>query len=447
MKETIFDLIEPNVEATKSSYMEIASRAPQPKEKSFLNDVKDYAKTILKGSVEGISRLGRIMGPLESEKSTQQQLQEQKENLDQLLPTDEGFIQKGLRRGLNEAPTMMAAPFGSPIQAGVRTLGAGYAGEGAKELGAPEWAQTAAELTAYIGPDITKKLLEKGSKKEIIEAGRKLGLSDEAITPLMQSETKQKWLSSLTSKGRNTQEILGKTKEELGNVYSSIQKSPEALSELSQTGKDVLLKTFKEKLFNMPNDVRKTVTKDLQDLVNKPITGESLINFYSDVNHNLGSNTKQLSLLKTPIKEALKDISPTLGKDFETINDLYTKFYPIQSKLKPTLASKIINAAESIGTITSTMGAVFGYYPPLAAIVTEKSARKIAQQMLLNPSFQQIGQKMAVAVNQNKVGLAHKLFDQYKKEIAKFDPESAEKFQNFTEEEFLDFISSHHKEK
>ena len=63
MRETIFDLIEEDVPEGKEGYFEIAKRAPQPKEKSFLNDIKDYAKTIVKGTVEGLGRLGTLMGP------------------------------------------------------------------------------------------------------------------------------------------------------------------------------------------------------------------------------------------------------------------------------------------------------------------------------------------------------------------------------------------------
>ncbi len=441
MKETIFDLIEEPVSEGKQGYFDIAAKAPQPKDDSWLNQVADYGKTILKGTAEGVSRLGRMMGPLETGKPSQKQFEEQTEALDTLLPTDEGYIQKGLRRGLKEAPSMIASPLGGGLQALPRSIAAGFAGEGAKELGLPEWAQTAAELTAYITPDITKKLLEKGSNAEIIAAARKLGMSDEAITPLLQSSFKQKWLSKLTPKHGATKEALGKTKEELSNAYSTIQKSSEAAIPLSEKGQQSLMKSFGEKLFNMPAAVRNKIREDFQDLINRPITGETLINFYSDVNHYLGENAKQLSLLKEPIKQALTEISPKLGKDFETVNKLYTKFYPIQSKLKPTLSSEIVKAAETVGLVTTSIGALFGYYPPLMAIVGEKAASKIAQQMLINPHFQQIGQKMVVAINQNKFGLATKLFSDFKKQIADIDPKAAEKFENFTEEEFKELLN------
>ena len=434
MPETIFDLIDSDIPEGKEGYFELAKNAPQPKEKSFLNDVSDYAKTFLKGGVEGISRLGRIMGPLRDPegRSNQQIFEQQTEALNELLPTDEGYAQRSIRRGLKEAPTVLASPWAG-LQALPRAIAAGFVGEGAKDLGAPEWAQTALELTTQIGPDITKKLLEKGSNKELIEAARKLGLSDEAITPLLQSEFKQKWLSKLVPKRGGTQKALEKTKSELSNAYGTIQKSPEAANVLSVNSQKELLDSFSKKLFNMPSSVRNKVKEDLKDLLSAPVTGETLINFYTDVNHSLGSNTKQLSLLKEPIKKALSDISPKLGEEFDLVNKLYSKYHPIASRLKPTLTSDIIQAAEAIGLGGSI---IFGNYGGITGFLIEKAGKKMAQQMLLNPHFQQLSQKMIVAINQNKFGIAKKVIEDLKKEIKKFSPESAEKIQDISEEDF-----------
>ena len=439
MTGTIFDLINEPISEGKQGYFDIAAKAPQPKDKSFLNDIKDYGKTILKGGIEGITRLGRIMGPLDEGKTSPETFEQQTETLEEILPTDEGFVQKGLRRGLREAPSMMAFP-GSPIQSGARTIAGGFAGEGAKELGAPEWLQTAAEITTQIGPDITKKLLEKGNNKDLIAEARKLGLTDEQITPLIQSENKQKWLSKLVSRRGSTEKALGETKKGLSQTYSFLQQSPEAALQLTQKSQEKLMRSMGDKLFNMPSEVRNKIKTDLHDLLRGPLTGESLINFYTDVNHYLGQNTKQLSLLKEPIKEALTEISPKLGKDFDLINQLYSKYYPIANRLKPNLTSDIINAAEALGIGGSVL---FGNYPTLFGILGEKLAKKTAQQMLINPHFQQLSQKMVVAINQNKFGIAKKVIEDLRNEISKFSPEAASKINDLSKEDFEEFIKSH----
>src|SRR5205814_9229225 len=80
---------------------------------NFSKNVKDYENTILKGSVEGISHLGKIFGPTSDisktgAKKENQELKQQSENLDKLLPSKEGYAQNSLRRGLRQVPSAIA---------------------------------------------------------------------------------------------------------------------------------------------------------------------------------------------------------------------------------------------------------------------------------------------------------------------------------------------------
>lgn len=403
----------------------------QENEKSYLEKGLDFGKTLLKGAVEGVGQLGRIMGPLETGKSTSQQLEEQTEFLEEKLPSEENFVSSSLRRGLKEAPIAIASLGGAGALP--RSLLAGFFGQGAKELGLPEWAQSAAEITAYIGPDITKKLLEKGSNAQLIQEARKLGISDNQLAPLLNSEFKQKWLTKLSPKRGTTQKALSSTKEQLQSSYKAIQKSETSTLPISKQAEEGLSKGIFTAFEEMPAEVRGLVEKDFIDLLNKPITGESLMNFYADVNHNLGPSSKQLSLLKKPVKEAIQSISPQLGKDFNLINDLYSKYYTISSRLKPDLVSDLISAGEALGLGTSI---VLGHYPSLLTILTEKSAKKLAQQMLINPRFQQIGSKFVDALNQNKFTVAKKLMDSLGLELKKDFPEVYDLFKSIKKDDF-----------
>lgn len=435
---TIFDTIEKEEPKGQKGFFEAAKSHELPPDDSMLGKIKDYGKTVLKGTAEGLTRLGRMMGPLDEGKPNQQLYEEQTEKLNELLPTDEGYVQSSLRRGLREAPSMMAFP-GSTLGTLPRSIASGFAGEGAKELGAPEWVQTAAELTAYMGPDLTKKLIESGNNKKIIQEARSLGLTDEAITPLLQSDFKTKWLSKLSPKRGATEKALSTSKAQLSESYNIIQKSPDAGKPLSQLALNDLMSDFAHKLYNMPAGVRNKVKEDFRNLISAPITGETLINFYKDVNHYLGPNTKQLSLLKEPIRNALYSISPQMGKDFQTINDLFSRYYKISSKLKPTLTSDLVSAAENIGLLGSL---VTGQIPIATGILGEKSLKKIAQQMLINPRFQQIAEKTVKAMNQNKYGMVKKLADLYAYELEKIDEqEAASVLKSLTEDQLKEFLN------
>jgi hypothetical protein len=436
MTNTIFDLVEADLPEGQEGFMELSRRAPELKDNSWVNTIKDYGKTALKGYIEGTTKLGRMMGPLTEGITTEQQT----ERLNEILPTNEGFGQKAIRRGLKEAPSMMAMAPAGAVQAGVRSLASGGVGQAIQEVGGPEWLQTVGELATYIGPDIFKGLIEKGSKKEIIEAARKFGMTDEQIAPLLQSEFKLKWLSKFTSRRGMTESALKNSKAGLSNAYEVIKSSPEAIAALPEKSRNALLENMTKIIEDMPSGVRDLLKQDAKDLVSKPITGETLMNFYADINHYLSSgNAKQLSRLKEPIKKALYEVSPQLGKDFEMVNDLYSKYHKIANKLKPNLTTDIIGASEAIGGL---FGLVTGNYALLAKVGSEKTIRVVAQQMLLNPKFQQLSEKMVEAINQNKFGIAKKLANSYAYLLREEDPDLSDKLYDMSEEELKDFLTS-----
>tara|TARA_R110000822_G_scaffold125342_13_gene260057 strand:- start:2257 stop:3636 length:1380 start_codon:yes stop_codon:yes gene_type:complete len=417
-----------------------AYEAPEPnKEKSYFDHIKDYGKTILKGSAEGLSRLGGIMGPTQDihGKPYSEIMEDQSKSLDEVFPTeDPSYIQSSIRRGLKEAPTVLAMP-GSTLGTGARALAAGFAGQGAEELGLPEWAQTAAELTAYIGPDITRKLLQKGNNADIIREAKKLGLTDEQITPLIQSEFKQKWLSKLAPKRGSTQKALEKTKAGLGEAHEKLKNSSLAKKEITEIENGKLINSLKEKMDDIPSVVRDKIQKDYDELLNNGITGKSIMNFWKDINAQFSSDKKHLGILKEPLKKALKSISPELGKDFDTINALHSKYYGIAAKLKPSIASDIVSGGEALGFLGAVVTGNVGFF---GAIMTEQAAKKLAQQMLINPRFQQLSKKTVEAMNQNKFSLAKKTSDLIAREVSKIDKSAGKKLESLDDEDFKDLI-------
>lgn len=409
-----------------------------PVEEPQDNLIKGYLKSAGKGVLEGLHKFGRIMGPLMSNKSESQIQKELTEALDIAIPqSEESYGQRALRRGLGEAPTMLAFP-GSKLSTLPRAIAAGFLGEGAKDLGLPEWAQTAAEVTAYIGPELTKKILEKGSNKEIISSAKKFGLNDQQIAPLIQSEFKQRWLSKLSPKGGRTQRILGETKKSLGEASEALSSRPEAAIELTQPQQQRFLKELGEKGFKIASETRKRVNQDFVDLLRKPITSESMIELYRKLNKTLGTKSKEISMFKTPIKNMISEISPDLGKDFENLNNLFSRYYKIAGRLKPDLVSGLVNAAESMGLFGSFLT---GNYLAMKALLAEKGARITAREILLNPRLQQLGEKMLLSINQNKYGIATKIGNQIINQINEKDENL--NLPNLKEKEVLRLLRSY----
>lgn len=430
------DVVEEPTGDKKYNITYFSDYASPKEEEEPTNKFAEYGKTLLKGGVEGISQLGRALGPAGDLHGNP--LQEQTESLNELLPTeDEDALQRGTRRFLKNAPTAVANPLGGSAGTLARTAVGSSVAQGLEEAGAPEWAQTAAELASFMGPNPFKKLIEKGSHAEIVAEGRKFGLTDEQLSPLLQSDNKKWLLSKIANKGRKTQEIMKNSHEALKDAYRGIQKGENALQEISPKSREKLLSSLYDNLVDTPSNVRELIMNDIGDLLSKNMTGDSLINFYSDVNNvlSIGKHTKELSKIKPLIKEAISSISPELGKDFDMINKLYSKYYDISSKLKPGISEKIFSGGKALSALWSIMHLDV---TALGAVIGADASRRLARQMLTNPKLQQLFPKMIEALNNNQMSVAKKLMDSFGSSIKKENPELYSELKSIDVEDLRD---------
>lgn len=434
-QEGFFDLaknLDANIQTSKPSFLNESSKTINKftQYSPTLGKALDYGKSVVKGGVEGLLKFGEAFGPIEGSGPT---FEENIEILNELLPTEDDIGQRALRRGISEAPIALSTMGAGGLP---RSLLAGFAGEGAKDLGAPEWAQTAAELTAFIGPDITKKLLQSGENKELIKFAKERGLSDEQITPLIQSEFKQKWLSKLSPRRGKIEESLSESKKGIDTIYNYFREAG-SKAVIPEQSAATMLNEMSALLKQMPAEVRVKIEKDAMDLISSKPTANALFNFWADINYASGLNAKQLSLLKGPIRKALKATDPKLAQEFEFGNKLAENYYKISGKLKPTLLSDLVGAGESLAILGSI---ATGYYPFLTKFVGEKSARMLARELLINPRLQQLGEKTLIAMNEGKATAAYKILKGYIKELSKVDPITAAKLNKLSEEEIDDFL-------
>jgi len=415
-------------EAGQLEFLEMAAEKPEQEQKS--GSFANASKNLLKAGITGIYKLGRTMGPTYDMKTLgKPEAEIQKEftqSLENVIPSEEsGPLVKLGERALKQGPTMTAFPGGQTLNTIARVVLGSTLGQLTEEFGGGETAQNLAELTAWIGPDVTKKLLETGKSGEIVKAGKALGMTDKQIAPLINSETKLKWLSKLSTKGEGTQKKLADTRTGLNAAYEGLK--TEGSNVLSKEEGANFVKSLQDKLFEMPSTVREVISQDLQDLASNPITENSIINFWQDINANLTDKTKQLSNLKNPIKETLAKINPKLANKFEMTNKLYGRYSDIAKKLKPTIVDKVISGSEALRVLG---GVTFGNYPVLVEAVGEAAARKLAQSMLTNPRYQQLSQKMINAMKRNYPQAIKKINDAFIKEVKNDSPEAAKMLQS-----------------
>ena len=116
---------------------------------------------------------------------------------------------------------------------GTLGLGAGV-GAGVEELTDSPTKGAVAELLTSLGiPSLRGKLAPVSKKsKELVSAGRKAGLTEKEITPLIQKKKKLASFGKIAKKGGKTQKTFQHINEKLGDAYDNIIK---AITQISVT--------------------------------------------------------------------------------------------------------------------------------------------------------------------------------------------------------------------
>ncbi len=427
MTGTIFDAVE---EPSTGTIMDLTDKVehivPDEYHDEEIPWYKSYASALGKGLIEGTGQLGRMLGPLD-EPFDPNQIREQ---LDRLLPSEEGVVEGALERGGKLFP-LVATGGGGAGSALLRTAGAAVSGQAAKEWGAPEWLQSLAELPALIGPDIKKMIQAGKSTKEILKFGRSKGLTEEQLAPLVQSEKKRNILGKLAIKRGKGKKVIKETQEALGEIYKDLYNHPQAKTVLSQSAAEETIGIMEKQLAKMPTKVREAISGDFQELINSPKAGEDFMNFYADVNANLSGKTKQLSSLKKPVLDAINKIDAGLSNEFQMTNELYSNWAQISKTLSPTLASDLIEGSipvqfmYGLGHAAST-----GNLGILSMVLGEVAVKKLATELLVNPRFQTLGKKMLTALKNNKFAVAKNAWDVMTQEVDKVDKNVSKKMRD-----------------
>lgn len=421
----------------KSTSISKSKYAPTEEEMDFANAsmnepiseeipwYKSIGSAALKGFTKGIVGLGQSFGGLmQTPLKNQEEEVQREETLNEILPSEEGFIEGVAERGGKILPGVLAGP-GGIGQALLRTGIAATSGETAKKLGFGETVQNLAEIPALLTPGLKGKISPTSKQKEIVAEARRLGLSEKEITPLIQSEKKQGILKKFASRGDRTQKILKGSKEAVENLYDTIGASPSAKNVINKDVYNKLTSNFTSQFEKLPDELRKKIAPDVKDLIRGDVTGEKLINFWQDLNHYIKKGDSKLGILKDPILKAMKGVSPEFAKDFQITNQLYARSAQIRRSLSPKDENIVMKFLEATAPYQLIGSVISGYYPAMITVLGEVGARKLASSMLTNPRFQNIGKQMVHAASENKIQLAMNLKDVLKKDLEEDSPEAA----------------------
>ncbi len=409
--------------------MEFADYALQQPTEEESPWYKSYPAALGKGIVKGVVQLGESFGGLRAPPQQKAEEEEKRsEVLKEYLPSEEGFVEGALERGGKLLPGVLAGP-GGVGQAVARSGAAAISGETAKKYGFGEMGQAIAELPALLSPGLAKTILPTKGQKEIVTEARRLGLSEKEIAPLIQAEKKLTIGKKFSYRGDNVQKVLKGSKEAVGNLYTTLEESAAGKNIIPKEVANTFFKDLEKPFAKITDAAYKKIQPDYQKLIDGDITGEKLVNFWQKLNKYISKGDPELGLIKGPLKNAMKGVSPEFSKDFEIINDLYARSAKIRKALSPKDENIVMKFMEATAPYQVVGSLLSGYYPAMATVLGEVGARKLATYSLTNPRFQNLGKQIVKAAADNKVQLADNLMKVFKKELEEEIPDYEKLFQ------------------
>ncbi len=205
-------------------------------------------------------------------------------------------------------------------------------GEKGVELsgGSPQAKKIAGAISSII-PLVVKGQVRPHEKEleELYETGKKVGLSDEELTPLLNLRT-TKVIENSPLHG-----IINNVKTVLGSAYERLKKLPKMTSQVPSQQKEKLLselRTIGSELRTTPRmtpqqeSAVKFIDETIDNITKNGTTGEGLVNYWQGINQEFGGTAgTKLEGLKNAIASTLNSIDPAIAKDYYNTNSLYER--------------------------------------------------------------------------------------------------------------------------
>jgi|GEM_PF-4811978 len=288
-----------------------------------------------------------------------------------------------------------------------------------------------------VGPALQQQLAKKFTQGEIIAEGRRLGMTDTEIAPLLNSERRTRFLSKFANKGARPQRLLSETRDKIGNAYDALKGSDLAKQPFSKGLQQETLSNIQQTLKDLPDVARQGILKDTEMLLKEPnLNARNLIGYRQKIQQTISSNPDQyktLSTLKKAIDDSILKSNPQLAKEYHGINRLYEQYAKISGALKPSIVDKFVSKGEALAGM---YGLLTLNVPVLTSVAGEAAATRLATEFLVNPRFQQLSTKLVSSLNQNKLGAAAKIAESMSKEIRPYSDEMADEIDEIDWENF-----------
>jgi len=413
---------------------------------------RSYPSAAVRGIATGVKNIGQSMSepeglvgenfeelsPVEAYEKygdiKEQQSEQFEEFKNKILPIGEGLGPRMLERGTTSAieGAPLALLTGGPsaaIGTGARALAGGGMAEIAKDLGAPGVVQTSLEVGAQGIPNLGKKiptntLTAAGrAEGELMEGARRLGMTEEELAMVLKPDNWwDRTLRFFSGKTGRTANRLEQTKDRLGKVYGALEASADATKILSDKDAQSLINSMSTSFSKLPARQREIIQADWDAFIRKPKSANSVIDFWQKIQDPITRGEGKIGILKEPMKEALKKLSPELAQDFELTNKLYGNFSKIREQLRPGLVDSFIKASEA-GAAIVAIGT--GNVPVMLKVFGPIAGRQLATEMVSNPRLMNMTTRFINSLNRSLPQVSKKIWDQMLVEVGKTNAKAA----------------------
>lgn len=360
--------------------------------------------------------------------------------LDEEEPSD---IERGVRsagRFIGSAVVTPGAAFGTAARAATT----GLAGAGAG-IAAGMGGEGGAQLLGAIGlPTLVRafQLIKTGKiapttqeARQIYESAKSLGLSDAELTPMIQGEFRKKLLGAIATPTRGSARSLERSESALWSAYERIKQQAEGLAPASEDQLNNIASKTQEivsslKKSKMPTDDKRKAIEKIEAFQDKVLeegfTPAEVIDTWQDINQTVNwrsfsQGKKVLGELNKTLSDFLKESSPELFRQFESVNKLWDRLQETVEAISPKAYSSLLKAGEVGGFLKGMKDFVTnGDGVLLSSMIGVKGLKALASEMLTNPRLNSNVNRLLKSINSARRPTMVQALNEFRKDLRNY---------------------------
>lgn len=271
-----------------------------------------------------------------------------------------------------------------------------------------------------------------GEAEALYNRGRALGLSDEQLAPIFATEEQVASQGPIAAGSRATRQAFEATHEALGGAIQDVENSQIAFTPVAMPEQQALLNRLRAIRANLSQPHAQSpqsqgiltfLDETIESIENAGTDPHRLMRTWRQVNRVRGGRTALRQMLPA-FEDAIESVSPQLGQDFRTVNQLYGRFLDNLGEINPSAYTAFMEA----GDMQNLLGSIFSMDPSTVAKgvwrhMSTKAFQRISSAILTDPRAQSLARNFGRAVRDGRAASARAVGLQLKEYVKDKLPE------------------------